>query len=319
MLARRSPFRRALFAIALAAIASAAACGADGPPEPAEPDDRVIVKLSFDEVAYADAAITPRKMIERVRRQNESIFATLRRADVMITAKRVVDVDLAQLEKEPVTVVDLGTGITRAAARIRYHFVALALAPKALAAKGEIPLGALHITTPAKPEYVLAACTANGDRERAAMSELWTIFDAARPSCLAAITAEQAAIDAARKQLERPDKEIVSIEFERLYVPITAHLFVRETRGEAQGGGVPGVKVLTWADRAREKELDAEDERELQRLSRPAWGGPGHGTGQLTWGSAVYMDPNWTLLWVSAIALVLLLVGWRQQERKKRR
>lgn len=334
VLARRSLARRALSAIALAALASAAMCGGAGcgidePAEPTEPDDRVIVKLSFDEVAYADAAITTRKMIERVRRQNESIFSTLRRADVMITAKRAVDVDLAHLEKDPVTVVDLDSGITRAALRLRYHFVALALAPKALAIRGEVPLGALHIPTPRKPEEVLATCTANGERERAAMSELWTVFDARIPACAATIAMEDAAISVARRRLEHPEREIVTIEFERLTVPVSARLVMRETRGEepapganaasGAGGGQPVVKQLTWVDKAHEKDLDAEDERELSRLTRQRWGGHGQPDQQRYWGYSVYNDPNYTLLWVSCIALVLLLVGWRQQDKKRHR
>ena len=321
MLALRVLARRALAALALGALASGGAACDDPPAATQERDERVIVKLSFDEVAYVDAAITTRKLIERVRRQNESIFGTLRRADVSITAKRVVDVDLAHLDQEPVTVVDLDTGITRAAQRIRYRFLALALAPRALAMRGEVPLGALHILTPARPEVVLQTCTANGDRERAATAELWTVFDASIPRCGAAIAAEQAGIDVARRRLEHPDKEIVSAEFERLYVPITAELTIRETRREAEMSGAGGsIRIVTWADKARERgSADAEDERELSRMSGPRPAGPAPGNAVLSWGSAVYAAPNFTLLYVAIVALILLLVGWRQQDRKRRR
>jgi hypothetical protein len=320
VLAFRVLARRVLAALALGALVSGGAACDEPAPAPQEGEERVIVKLAFDEVLYVDAAITTRKLIERIRRQNESIFGTLRRANVTITAKRVVDVDLAHLDQEPVTVVDLDSGITRAAQRVRYRFLALALAPRALANKGEAQLGALHIQAPLRPEVVLGACTANGDRERAAVGELWTVFDASLPACGAAIAREQAAIDVARKRLTSPAKEIVSAEFERLYVPIKVELFIREQPQVAAASGAGGsIRYVSWADKLREQSsADAEEERELARLSRPANAGASRGDSVITWGSAVYTAPNFTLLYVAVAALILLLVGWRRQDRDRR-
>ncbi|MFT3768772.1 MAG: hypothetical protein QM820_25275 [Minicystis sp.] len=339
MLASPKADLRAAAALALMALA-AAACDDESGPAPPPSEERIVAKLSFDDFAYVDSAISTRKLLERVHRENESIFSTLRRADVMITARKLVDVDLAHLEKEPVTVVDLDTGITRNAIRVRHHFVALALVPRSLAAKREVLLGALHLPTPAHPDEVLAACTANGEREHAAVNELWTVFDARVDACQAALAREQAAIDAARKRLTSPDREIVSVEFERLLVPVVVRLVARQdpegepVEGEHVDGHVktpsglgapgdgPGAEpkpAWVWADRARERDFeDTEDEKELQRLSRPAAGGMGHQNAPRSWGSAVYMQPNFGFLAIILIALAVLIGGtWRQQRGKR--
>jgi len=328
----------ALAALLLAAL-SAGGCDDDGGEAP-EADDRVIVKLSFDHFGYVDAAVPTRKIIERVRHENESIFSSLRRADVMITAKKLVDVDLAHLEKDPVTVVDPASGITRAAQRVRYHFVALALAPKALVQRGDLRIAALHGTGPASVESVLADCSANGDRERAAAAEPWTVFDGRMERCKASVIAEQSAIDAARKKLLQPAKEIVSAEFERVYVPVTVRLRERNEKGEApvrgehvegkvktpQGpwasGDGPGADgdqpAWRWVDKSAERDFeDTEDEKDLQRMARP-FGGASAPGGTRSWSTNSYLAPNFTLLYVVLGALIIFLVSWFRQQQRRR-
>jgi hypothetical protein len=299
-------------------------------------DDRVIVTLSFDDFAYVDAGISPRKLMERVRRLNDSVISTLRHADVTITAKKQVDVDLAHLEKEPVTVVDLDTGITRAALRVKYHFVALALAPRALATRRDLPLGALHLPTPAHPDEVVATCTAGGEGEQAAAGELWTVFDGHLDRCTAALAREQEAIDARRKLLHSPEREIVSREFERLLVPVVAHLRQRHVPGEepapnasvkARTPGVPGLlgdgpddEDKTPVYQARDDDVeDSADEKELRRLARPSGGGLGQAQGGRSFGSSVYTAPNFGFLALVVVALgVLVRETWRQRRRNNR-
>jgi hypothetical protein len=325
----------------LAAILSGGCDDEPASPEQQEPEDRVIVKLSFDDYAYVDAASPTRKIIERVRRENDSIFSALHRADVMITAKKLVDVDLGHLEKDPVTVVDPATGITRAALRLRYHFVALALAPKALVAKGDMRIAALHTTNLSNVESILGDCTANGDRERAAAAEVWTVFDGRQERCRAAVIAEQAAIDAARKHLTQPAKEIVSAEFERMYVPVTVRLRERGQKGEepaqgehaeghvktpqgpwgaGEGSGADGDQpAWRWVDKAAERDFaDAEDEKDLQRMARPLGAASGATGGPRSWSTNSYLAPNFTLLYVVLGALVVFLVSWFRQQQRRR-
>jgi hypothetical protein len=304
-----------------AAALALAACGDDD-----EADDRAAVRISFDEEAYVDAATPTPRVLERVRRQTESVLFALHAADVAVTRRKLVDVDLAHLKKDPVTVVD-ESGITRDALRLRYHFVALGDAPAALASKGVLRLGALHEVAPAQTEIVRAVCTANGVHERTA--DLWTVFNASLERCAAAIAREQAAIDAARKALAHPSSEIVTREFERLYVPVAVRLVGRERPDGGSAAGVdPPVARLRTGKTPRGAALPSlpgddddepgadgdDDEEELSPDERPVYfGPPPRDTGWVSSGAARYMAPNFAVLYFTIAALILLLVGGRKR------
>jgi hypothetical protein len=241
-LVRRQIFRLLVCLPALLLLA----CAED---EPVEPDDRVTVKLTFDQVTYVDANISPRRLLERVKNQARSIFPALRKLDVMVLGNQEVVIEPVKLKRVPMTVVDVGpeggsrpqpTGTRpRSAQRVRFHYVTLALVPKALADRPALDLGVLHGSDGSRAETVLAECSANGERERQSVRELWMVFDASLPSCAEAMAREQAAIDDARKKLAHPDREIVPAELDRLYLPLPAHLKRRQQPGSGHDGGDP--------------------------------------------------------------------------------
>lgn len=319
------------------------------PEETAPPDDRVSLKLTFDEVTYIEGASAPRKVVERVKNQTRSIFPALRKADVMVLSNQQVDIELAQLKREPITVVDPATGSTKQAVREHFRYVTLAQVPKALAERGKIELGVLHTRDGAQAERVLVECSANGDRERQAVTELWTVFDASLPGCADAMAREQAAIDVARRKLAHPDREVVPAEIARVYLPVTVHLVRRQSPKPAQpapGAGDPGgdqvvheraphapgspptpaepaaddVPAVVYVDKEREKlSEEGEDERELRRQAR-AMGGDLDTPAPppvYTFSSGHYLAPNYAVLYLAIIAFVVLLVG--QQRRRSKR
>jgi hypothetical protein len=229
-------------ATALAALALLAAGCEEAPPEEKPREARVVVKLSFDETVYVDAAAPPRKVFERVRHQTKSIFPALKKADVTVAARKQANLDISSLSRERVTVVDAATGITRSALRVRYHFVAAALAPREVAAKRGLALGVLHDVNAARADAILAECTANGDRERGSVSEPWLVFDSSLPSCAAAMAREEAAVVAARKDLQHPGRELASVEFERSYLPLEVHLeLLHPAAGRKPAGDAPSA------------------------------------------------------------------------------
>ena len=318
------------------------ACGSE---ESVEPDDRVAVKLTLDPVVYLDGAASQRKMLERVKNETRSIFPALRRADVLVLSNQQVDVDTAQIKKESVTFVDPATGITRPGTRVRFHYVTLAQVPRALADKSGLALGVLHSPDGAHAEAVLTECSATGDRERQAASELWTVFDASLPTCADAMAREHAAIAAARKKLAHPDREIVPAEIDRVYVPLVVRLKRRQPSdagaapvqgpGEhaddprvkarspggvarpAASGEQPDFVIISKEDKDREREFeDEEDEKELRKQAR-AMGGDivGPTAPPSAFGSSPYLAPNYAVLYLAIIAFVVLLVG--QTRRRK--
>ncbi len=322
---------------------------ADEPP--VEPDDHVVVKLTFDQVTYVDAALAPRNVTARIRAEVQSIFPALRRADALLLANQQVEIDGGQLRKDAVTVVDPATGATRAAFRVHHHYVTLAQVPRELAVKGRLALGVLHAEGGTHTEAVLAECTANGEPERQAVGELWTVFDPALPSCTAAMAREQAAIDAARAKLQHPEREIVPIELDRVYLPVKVSL---QRRHQADAGDYalpsqgehvdnPTVRARTnpslpgpapapgeqpaflIVDRSGERQAAAEleqeneDDAELRKQER-ALGGDSLAVDAPAvphYGGHTYLQPNYAILYVTIITFVLLVVGKRRQQGKR--
>jgi hypothetical protein len=320
------------------------ACGAD---EAVEPDDHVAIKLAFDQVTYVEKAISQHKLLERVKNQTRSILPALRKNDVMVLGNTQIDIEPAQLKREPVTVVDPATGITRDAQRVRFHYVTLAQVPRAVADKGDMALGELHNGSGSRGDGVLVACTANGERERATLAELHTVFDATLPSCGEAMAREEASIDAARKQLKHPNREIVLAELERVYLPVAVHV---KRRAQPDAGDyavpvegehienpmvrarVPGAPagpvaaappsdeppVAVWVDKEEEKGFeDSEDEAELRRQARTLYGDTGAPTApaNAVYSSSPYLQPNFAVLYIAIGAFVVLLVGKRRRKR----
>src|SRR6185312_3821308 len=137
--------------------------------------------------------------------------------------------------------------------------------------------------------------------------EPWTVFDASLPGCAQAMAREHAAVDAARKRLLHPDREIVPLELDRVTLPVVVRVRpwgTREGPGDAPKPsataaagvvpvvhdapetklrsptvpGVPGASpgdgtvdpLAMWDTKENEKdyETDREDEAELRRASR---------------------------------------------------
>ena len=343
--------RIALHGLALAALVTLAGAPSGCADEPApEPDDHVAVKLSFDQITYVDAALAPRKVTERMRHEAQSIFPALRKAEALLLTNQQIEIETSQLKREPVTVVDPVTGVGRAAVRVHHHYVTLAQVPSALAARGELALGVLHAGEGGRTEAVLAECTANGEPERQAVAELWTVFDPSLPSCAAAMAREQAAITAARQKLAHPEREIVVAELERAYLPVTVHLRRREPAADAgdyalpaRGEHVDDPRVRARAplnvpgqapapgeqpafmivDRTAEKaaaeqfehEQDSEDEIELRKQAHALGGDGVAAPAPPTYGGYTYLQPNYALLYVAILAFIVLAVGKRRKSK----
>jgi hypothetical protein len=354
--AARRPLRLAVLVCALAL----GGCGPEStapeaPPEPEAEGSEVVATLVFDEHCYVDAALPVPKLVERLRRQTQSILLALQRAGVSVSHRKQVEIDPSGIKKEPVTVVDPATGITRAALRVRYHFQSLAIAPRALAQKGPLALGVLHGVDDARALKIRAECTAAAP----ATVPLWNAFDASLDSCARAIAREQTAVDATRRNLHNPASEISSAEFERLYFPVKVHLGVKRSRPpRPPSAAVPGANLptadagilvvrrqrglktpdglyvpqdsdqpipLILVDDDREDELEEAEEKENtdpddvahRPLKRPTLVGE-EPARVADYSSGGKRSPvNYTLLYVAVAAVIALLVGKRQHDKYK--
>lgn len=199
-----------------------------------------LVSLSFEAVAYVETTANNITVLDRVRNELKSAFSALQARQITISQKRQVDVDLKRLAREPITVVDPVTHAVRPAVRVRYRFVGLAVVPKEVAVRGDMVLGLLHRDDSARAAEVIAACTSPASRTGDAVKQPWRIFDPGLDACFRAIDAEQAKIDEARVGLEHPDREIVTAELERLYLPVVLHVKMRAAPGANAEGSAHG-------------------------------------------------------------------------------
>lgn len=233
----RLRFRSGLAAAGLFALLAAPGCGDDSdtaapveaPAVPSQAGD--LASITFEAVAYLEPSANNISVLDRVRHELTSAFSALQLRQITISQRRQVDIDLKRLSREPVSVVDPVTKSAHPALRVRYRFVGLAVLPKGTAARGDVLLGLLQRDDSMRAPEVIEACTAPEARSGAAVKQPWTIFNPALDACSIAIDVEQTKIDEARAGLEHPDREIVPIERERLYLPVVLHVRPRTSAG----------------------------------------------------------------------------------------
>jgi hypothetical protein len=242
----RFRLRSGLAAAGLLALLAAPGCGDDSDPEapveapavPAQAGD--LASITFEAVAYLEPSANNISVLDRVRHELTSAFSALQLRQITISQRRQVDVDLKRLSREPVSVVDPVTKSARPALRVRYRFVGLAIVPKGMALRSDVLLGLLQRDDSTRAPEVLEACTSPEARRGAAVKQPWTIWNPALDACSIAIDAEQTKIDEARAGLEHPDREIVPIERERLYLPVVLHVRLRTSSGaKVEGAASP--------------------------------------------------------------------------------
>ncbi len=205
-----------------------------------------LASLSFEAVAYVETSANNITVLDRIRHELKSAFSALQARQIIISQKRQVDVDLKRLAREPITVVDPVTRAARPAIRVRYRFVGLAFVPKEMAERGDALLGLLHRDDSGRAAEVIATCTSPGSRSSDSVKQPWRIFDPGLEACFRAIDTEQAKIDEARAGLEHPEREIVTAELERIYLPVVLHVRLRASaganaEGSARAGGPAGA------------------------------------------------------------------------------
>jgi hypothetical protein len=171
------------------------------------------------------------------------------------------------------------------------------------------------------------------------VAELWTVFDGSLPGCLTAVEREHQIIAAARRKLQNPAKEIISLEFERALLPVVVHVRRRlekdagpedlpqpdehvDGRLKVVGGawgpsaGAPGEAVqVTWEDKEREKDYEVDEGELRKQLRMLGGGGPAPAPTAMWYGGSKYLQPNYAVVYFTIAALLVLLVGKQRRRR----
>ncbi len=213
----------AAFAAPLAAGCTVSDDAADG-----EEDDLTSVtarerNLSFEGYVYVSANASDWEITSAVTRETKSAFGALRTATIGVNDRELNDVDAKTFVKEKVTVVG-SNGAKTQALRVRYRYNDRALVPVSMATRSAISLAVLHGDYQAQSKRILLECTENGKEDQEFEGSIWYVFNPSLSSCGAAIKAEEAKIQDARKNLTDPQNQIVSAEQTRLYLPVTIKL-----------------------------------------------------------------------------------------------
>jgi hypothetical protein len=182
--------------------------------------------LAFDGYVYLPTTATDSTILSAVKRQNKSAFGALRNAEVSVNNRELAEIDAKGFVKETVTVVDPSnpSAPKKQMLRVRYRYTDRALVPVSMAKRSAVSMAVLHGDYQAQSKRILEECTENSSHDREFEGSIWYVFNPTLSDCKEAMSAEQQAIDDARKKLASPDTEIVPAEVSRLYIPVTAKL-----------------------------------------------------------------------------------------------
>ena len=224
-----------------------------------------VASFSFDAVVYVDPAANNIAVLDRVRSVTRSGLSALQHRRITTSQKRQVDIDLKRLTREPVTVIDPATKAAHPAIRVRYRHVGVGVVPKEIAQRGDVLLGLLHNADAARAASVVEACNDPAERAGDAVKQPWRAFDPGLEACGRAMDAEQTKIDEARVGLEHPEREIVPIEEDRLYLPVLLHVRSRAPK-LARPASTPGEIESAPGAAAAEREGPAKSDEAAAAL-----------------------------------------------------
>jgi len=186
--------------------------------------------LEFQGRVYVEPTASDWSIVAAVKKQTQSAFGALREANIGVNSRELSNVDSKTFVKRPVTMVDGST--RKAMLEVTYKYTDAAVVPKTMARRSAISLGLLNGYYQSQSKRVLAECTSGDAHATEFEGSIWYVFDPSLSSCKKAMAAEQRAIDTARKVLANPSSEILKIEAERLYIPMTAKLGKADTNSK---------------------------------------------------------------------------------------
>ena len=204
--------------------------------------------LTFEGYVYVHPDSSDSAILEAVRQQTRTAFGALRTQNVAVGDRELAGVDTSTFLRESLELVEDGDSYETL--RVRYSYTGRAVVPKPMARRSALSLGLLHGDYPAQAERVLIECTPNTSEDAEMLTDIWYVFNPALDSCKQAMTAEQRAIDLDRQGLDKPERQVVPSELERLYIPMTAKLAAAPATNKKlspeydrlwQGGIEPGI------------------------------------------------------------------------------
>jgi hypothetical protein len=154
--------------------------------------------------------------------QMRVLFGAARSNDIGLSERQPI-VNAASFRRDTVTVVDPAApgAAPRTLWRVRYTYRSRAVVPRSLENASTVPTATVFPTAlGSRAAAVIARCQ-DPDTRNLSAATVWYHFHPALAECAADIEAERQQIDADRRRLANPDREVTASEVGRLYLPLT--------------------------------------------------------------------------------------------------
>ena len=225
-------------------LLSAAACGESSKGGTVDDNDLTSVTarsrtLEFEGTVYVAANADDLTIMQAVRTQAQTAFGPLRTQNMAVNSRELKTIDASTFKRRPVQVVD-GSKKTDML-EVKYTYSDNAVVSADYSDRSAVALAILNPSYKLQLDRVLGECTANDEEAREFRSSIWYVFEPKLDRCQDAIRKEQAKVDADRKKLKDPRKQVAQSDVDRLYLPIQARLGADKTN---QGNSYPDYDRL---------------------------------------------------------------------------
>ncbi len=205
--------------------------GAPGNPEDEWGADQLVGansvgrRVAVEGYVYVPVTATQSTVVAAVTSQMRVLFGAARSNDIGLSERQPI-INTASFRADTVTVVDPArpTGPTRSLKRVRYTYRTRAVVPRRLESASTVPTVTLFPTGyAARAREIIERCQ-DADTQGLTASTIWYHFHPALDACAEAVEAERARIEADRRQLATPDRQVTESEAARLYLPLVMQL-----------------------------------------------------------------------------------------------
>lgn len=203
-------------------------------------------RVSVDGWVYVPTNATTEAITNAVKSQMRVLFGAARAQGIGLS-ERFPIINTASFRRDTVSVVDPAnpSAPARSLLRVRYTYRSRAVVNRALESASTLPTATLFATDYSRyAADIIQKCHA-ADAHDVSAGSIWYHFDPSLPSCAASISEERSRIDADRRRLTDPDRQVTPSEVSRRYLPLTMAF----TPLESNEGAYPEYHRLFEDDR----------------------------------------------------------------------
>ena len=179
-------------------------------------------RMAVEGFVYVPVGSPQSTITSAVTAQMRVLFGAARTSDIGLSERQPI-INPTSFRRDEVSVVDTArpTAAPRAMWRVRYTYRSRAVVPRSLATTSTIPTATLFpVSLGTRADGVIERCQADRTHGLSAAT-IWYHFQPTLPDCASAIEAERQQIEADRRRLTTPDRQVTASEVGRLYLPLT--------------------------------------------------------------------------------------------------